>query len=437
MKIAVETLSPVKRALSIEVEPAVVGHEFASAYAELARRVKVAGFRPGKVPLAVLEKRFHREVVDDVVKRLVPRCYEQAVKEAGLVPVQLPMIEQLSVAKDAPLSFRAVVEVRPTIALQPYRGLPLRRRRVEVAGAEVDEAIEALRVRQAELVDAGTDHPVAEGDFAVIDYDGEVDGKPLPDSSVKGYLVRVGAKSVLPEIESALVGRRKGDRVEVVVVFPADHPTTRLAGQRVLFRVSVVEVRQRVLPALDDEFAKDLGVESLAALRERVRSEIGRRKQAEQRAEERRAILKTLADRHQVDLPPSLVQREAELLKERVAHHLEAAQGRPVAGADAEALARQAVSAAEERVKGDLLLEAIADRESLGVNEDEIEREVRRLAAETRSDVKEMRQLLAGESGDFMGLRATLRREKAVEWLIEHADIVMEEDGSTGGQEPK
>ncbi|MEW6682379.1 MAG: trigger factor [Nitrospirota bacterium] len=437
MKVSVEHLSPVKRALSVEVEPSVVGDEFASAYAELGRRVKVAGFRPGKVPLAVLEKRFHREVTDDVVNRLVPRFYDQAIKQAGLVPVQLPTIDQLSVSRDAPLSFRAVVEVRPAIALQPYRGLPLQRRRVVVDVPEVDAAIENLRLRQAELVSTDEGHTVAEGDFAIVDFEGSVDGKPLPDAGAKAYVVHVGAKSVVPEIETALSGRRRGDHFDAEVTYPADHHNPQLAGQRVLFRVTVVDVKRQVLPALDDELAKDVGVESLAVLRDRVRSEITRRKEADQRAEERRALLKALVDRHQVDLPPSLVQREAALIRDRMERHFEAAaQARPVPGVDPETLTRQAAVAAEERVKGDLLLEAIAEREALDVGSDEIEHEVQRLAAETRSDVREMRRILAGDSGEFVGLRATLRREKALDWLIEHAEV-REEDGSTGGQEPR
>lgn len=437
MKVSVEQLSPVKRALSIEVERSVVGDEFASAYAELGRHAKVAGFRPGKVPQAVLEKRFHREVADDVVKRLVPRFYDQAIKEAGLVPVQLPTIDRLSMSRDEPLSFRAVVEVRPTIALQPYRGLPLQRRRVAVEHGEVDAAVEAIRLRQAELVSAGEDRAIAESDVAVIDFEASVDGTVLPESGAKAYLVHVGAKSVIPEIENALIGRRKGDRFDAEVAFPADHQNPKLAGQRALFRVNVADVKQRVLPALDDELAKDLGVDSLASLRERVRAEVVRRKEAERRTEERRALLKALADRHQVDLPPSLVEREAALVRERVERHLQAgAPGQTVPGWDEDTLKRQAMGAAEERVKGDLLLEAIADRESVDVAPDEIEHEIQRLASETGSDVREMRRILAGESGEFVGLRATLRREKALDWLIEQADV-REEDGSISGQEPR
>ena len=134
MKVEVETISPVKRTLLVEVGSDVVGLEFALAYADLSRRVKISGFRPGKVPLAILEKRYYQEIADDVVRRLVPRFYEEAVKEVGLIPVQLPTIEHVSVAKDAPLSFRATVEVRPPISLQPYRDLPLVRGPIVVTG---------------------------------------------------------------------------------------------------------------------------------------------------------------------------------------------------------------------------------------------------------------------------------------------------------------
>ncbi|MFZ5861795.1 MAG: trigger factor [Nitrospirota bacterium] len=437
MKLSVETVSPVKRVLVIEVEPSVVGREFDTAYSELGRRAKVPGFRPGKVPLPVLEKRFHREVTDDVVQRLVPRFYQQALKDAGLVPVQLPMIEELSIAKDAPLSFRAVVEVRPDVALQPYKGLPLRRRLAEVTDVEVGEMLENIRLRQAELVSYEDDHVIAEGDFAVVDFEGASDGQPLPGASATGYLVHVGEQSVIPEIDDALRGHRKGDRLETEVTFPAEYQSPQVAGRRVVFRIVVGDVKRRVLPALDDELAKDLGLASLDALRERVRTEITARKAADQRADERTAIVKLLNERHQVDLPPSLVHREAAALKERMERHLShAAPGTSVPGASGDIMEKEIHGAAEGRVKGDLLLEAIADREGVAVGMDEIEREVQRIAAQTRSDVREVRKLLAGDSGEFVGLRATMRREKTLDWLIDHAEI-REEDGSTAGQEPR
>ncbi|MFZ5876860.1 MAG: trigger factor [Nitrospirota bacterium] len=437
MKLSIETLSPVKRALVIEVEPSVVGREFDVAYSELGRRAKIPGFRPGKVPLPVLEKRFQREVTDDVVQRLVPRFYEQALKDAGLVPVQLPTIEGLSIAKDAPLSFRAVVEVRPEVALQPYTALPLRRRRVSVADADVSETLENIRLRQAELVSYDDGHQIAEGDFAVVDFEGSSEGQPLPGASATGYLVHVGEQSVIPEIDAALRGHRKGDHVETEVTFPAEYQSPQVAGRRVLFRVTVGDVKQRVLPALDDELAKDVGLASLDELRERVRQEITARKQAEQRAEERGAMVKLLNERHQIDLPPSLVQRETAALRDRMERHLgHAGHGPEATEAPGDAVQKEILSAAEGRVKGDLLLEAIADREGVTVGMDEIEREVQRIAAQTRSDIREVRKLLAGESGEFVGLRATIRREKTLDWLIDHADI-REEDGSTTGQEPR
>lgn len=433
MKVTVETISPVKRALVVEVEADVVEKEFASAYAELSRSVKIAGFRQGKAPLPLLEKRYHQEIADDVVRRLVPRFYEEAVKEAGLAPVQLPEIEQLTIGKDAPLSFRATVEVRPSVALQPYHDLPVVRRPVVVTDADVAAAVDALRQRHAQLEACADDHAVGEGDYAVIDFEGTVDGQPLADGGAKGYLVHVGGRAILPELETALIGRRKGERFETSVSFPPDHHAARFAGRLVVFHVAVIDVKRQVLPPLDDEFAKDLSVDTLDALRTKIRAELDRRRRDEQQAEEKRALLKVLLDRHQVELPPSLVRREADLVRERIARHLEAADA---PGIEPEALDREAVSAAEERVKGDLLLEAIAEREGLTVGQEEIDREVERLAKEAGSNAQEVRRLLAGESGAFTGLRATLLREKTLDWLHARAKF-REEEGAAGGQEPR
>ncbi len=433
MKVTVETISPVKRALVVEVEADVVEKEFASAYAELSRSVKIAGFRQGKAPLPLLEKRYHQEIADDVVRRLVPRFYEEAVKEAGLAPVQLPEIEQLTIGKDAPLSFRATVEVRPSVALQPYHDLPVVRRPVIVTDADVAAAVDALRQRHAQLEACADDHAVAEGDYAVIDFEGTVDGQPLADSGAKGYLVHVGGRAILPELETALIGRRKGERFETSVSFPPDHHAARFAGRLVVFHAAVIDVKRQVLPPLDDEFAKDLSADTLDALRTKIRAELDRRRRDEQQAQEKRALLKVLLDRHQVELPPSLVRREADLVRERIAHHIEAADA---PGIEPEALDREAVSAAEERVKGDLLLEAIAEREGLTVGQEEIDREVERLAKEARSNAQEVRRLLAGESGAFTGLRATLLREKTLDWLHARAKF-REEEGAAGGQEPR
>ncbi|MBI3608890.1 MAG: trigger factor [Nitrospirae bacterium] len=434
MKVEVETISPVKRSLSVEVGSDIVGEEFASAYAELSRRVKISGFRPGKVPLAILEKRYHQEIADDVVRRLIPRFYEEAVKEVGLVPVQLPTIDHVSVAKDAPLSFRATVEVRPPISLQPYRDLPLVRRPITVTEADVAAVLDSLRQRQGQLEGLGDDHVVVEGDYVVIDFEGTVDGQPVPETAAKGYLVHVGAKALVPEIEAALAGHRKGDRFETAVAFLPDHRNARLAGRLATFQVAVVEVKRQVLPELDDDFAKDLGMESLAVLRATVRQDIERRKREEQRLDERQALLKTLLERHQVELPPSLVQREAVLVRDRITRHLHTT-GADLPGPEADTLQRQADRVAEERVKGDLLLETIAERERLQVDEGEIEREIERLARDTKSSVREVRKLLAGESGTFGGLRATLLREKTLDWLHAQAQI-REEEGSTSGQAP-
>ena len=436
MKVSVETLSPVKRTLSVEVGAETVKREFASAYADLSRRVKVPGFRPGRVPLALLESRYSKEIEDDVVRRLIPRAYEEAIKEAGLTPVQLPTIEHVSVKRDSALSFVASVEVRPLIELKSYVGLSLTRRVVKVSDEDVSQAVEALRERHSQLEGLPDDRAVVQGDYVVMDFEGRIGGHPLPDASAKAYLVHVGSGAIMPELDAALVGRRKGDRFDTNVTFPSDHPTQQLAGRAVVFQIDVVDVKRKVLPELDDEFAKDLGVgiDSLAHLRAKLRDELERRQREAQRSEERHSVLKLLLEQHEVALPPSLVQREAELMRDRIRRHL---KSEPQAS-DLQALDQQATQAAEERVKGDLVLEAIADREHLEVDQIEIEREVERLARETQSPLHEVRKLVAGESGTFAGLRATLLREKTLDWLHACANIteITEEEGRTAGLKP-
>ena len=436
MKVSVETLSPVKRTLSVEVGAESVEREFVSAYAELGRRVKVPGFRRGRVPMGLLESRFSQEIEGDVVRRLVPQAYEEAIKEAGLTPVQLPTIEHVSVKRDSPLSFTATVEVRPFIELKSYVGLPLARPVVRVSDEDVSKLVEELRERHAQLESLPDDHSVVQGDYVVMDFEGRVDGRPLADASAKAYLVHVGSGAIMPELDAALIGRRKGDRFETQVTLPSDHSNRQLAGRAVLFQIDVVDIKRKVLPGLDDEFAKDLGmgIESLDLLRGKLREELERRRREVQRIEERRALLKLMLDQHEVALPPSLVLREAELMRDRIRRHLESEPQGP----DLEALDQQANQAAEERVKGDLLLEAIAEREHIEVDQTEIERELERLARETRSSVHEVRKLVAGESGNFVGLRATLLREKTLDWLHARAEIseTMEEDGPTAGLKP-
>jgi len=280
MKLEVTELGPMKRALKIEVPEDEVNKQFAQAYAELNRQVHIPGFRPGKAPLALLEKRYAKAVEEDVVRRLVPDYYDRAIRQAGIVPVlvEVPPLERVKIKKNASFSFTATVEIKPKIELRDYRPpnpISLKPDKRTITDEQIDKALDALRERQAQLHAAQPSTALAEGLYAVLDVEGFLDLAPLEGAKQEGQLHRIGSKAPVLgiEVDEALIGKKEGEMVEISQLYPASHPDARVAGKTVVFRVKVTAVRDKKLPGLDDEFAKDCGpYASLSELREKLRT---------------------------------------------------------------------------------------------------------------------------------------------------------------------
>lgn len=421
MKIDVRDISPVVRALRIEVPEEVVRKEFESAYHALNRRVQVPGFRPGKAPLAVLEKRYAPTVEEDVLRRLIPDFYQRAIKQSGLAPVELPTIEEVHLHHDEPLTFTARVEVRPSFELGTYRGLKLTRQKLEVTDADLDKALELLREQHAQLVACPPEHATAQHDFALIDFTGSVGEQPLPGGSGEGVTVEIGAHGVLPGFEEQLVGARAGDRVDVRVTLPADFRHAEFAGKEARFDVTLREIKSKVLPALDDEFAKDLGHDSLAALKDKVRVDLEAHAKHEQTRQYRAAAMKALVEAHRLDLPPSLVEREFQDALAQLSQRLPRGVTLEQAHVDVEAFRREYQPAAESKVKGRLILEAIADREQLEVGREELDDALAKIAQEMHAGAEDVRRYLISRDGSLEPFRARLREDKALDLVYNGA----------------
>jgi trigger factor len=431
MKVEIEEISPVKKALRIEVPPEVVRSEFQAAFSDLKKRVKIPGFRPGKAPLSLLEKRFGHEVEEDVLRKLIPDYYQKAITETGIHPVEFPAIDRVEVQKDQPLSFTATVEVRPSIPLKDYSGLPVVRKKIEVLDADLERALNVLREEHGQLVACEADHPIAEGDYAIIDFEGSIDGKPLDlkqehgkegetgdRKKVTDYLVQVGAKTLLPGFEESLIGRKKGEGYTVALTAPLDHPNQTLQGKEISFSIQIKEVKLKRLPDLDDEFAKDLGMESLSKLRERVSSELLQRLQSEADHAEKDAVIKKLVEMHSIESPPSLVQRELEQMLKSLR------QSNPKA--DLAAAQTELESLAKERVKGTLILSAVADAEGISVSDADLEEEIARISKRVGMDPHETKRAILGRERSLEGLRARLREEKTLQRILSKAQIRVE-----------
>lgn len=428
MKVTVEELSPSRRALNVEVAPEQVAATMEATLKELSRKINVPGFRKGKVPPEIIQRRFQSDIQEEVLRELIPDSYRQALTQVELTPVSQPRVEDVHFHAGEPLRYRAIVEVKPPVTMKDYRGIPLERKAVEVTDQEVDRALEFLREDAAEYAPM-EGWPAMRDDLIVLDHEGSIHGKPFKGGSGKNLTLLLGRGGYLPGFEEQVVGLQKGDSKQFRLTFPADSPRKDLAGRTAEFRVTIKEVKKRRVPELNDEFARTAGdVESVAALRDKLRERLKARKVREQEAELKRTLLEKLAATHEVELPEALVEAEAASLLQEMLGTLRASGGRVQGLAEnAEALSARAFEMARRRVKGSLLLDAVARQENLTVSDAEVEAEIEAMAAAypamggTEGGVPVRRAM--EDPGRRAGLRARLLERKALEFLYQEARI--------------
>jgi trigger factor len=436
MKMEVTELGPMKRALKIEVPADEVTQQFSRAYLELNRQVQIPGFRPGKAPLAMLEKRYAKTVEEDVIRKLVPDFYDRAIKQAGISPVvvDIPSLDRVKIKKDSPFTFTATVEIKPTIELRDYKSpnpIALQADKRTVAEEQIDRALEVLREQHARLDEAQAGTVLSEGDYAVVDLEGYLEGIPLEGTKKEGQLHKLGSKAALLgiEIDSHLIGKQAGESVEIPQTYPVSHPDQRVAGKTVEFRLVIRGVKQKNLPTLDDEFAKDCGpFASLHELRDQLRGQMERALKKDIEESYKDTLLKRLIDTHHFDLPDTLVERELNTI---VRQKLQARQRGKVTDSlpspDAEELKKIREEHREEasrRVKAGLILEAIAEKEGLSVSQDDLNNEVTRLATELRVPMADLVKMIqAGGQDSIEELRARILADKALDCVYRQAVI--------------
>ncbi|MBS0170560.1 MAG: trigger factor [Nitrospira sp.] len=439
MKMEMTELGPMKRALKIEVPADEVNSRFAQAYSELNRQVRIPGFRPGKAPLPLLEQRYAKTIEEDVIRSLVPDFYDRAVRQAGIVPVlvEIPPLERVKVKKDTPFSFTATVEIKPTIELRDYKApnpISLKQDQRTVTDEQVQKALEVLREQMAQLHPAPAESTLTDGDFAVLDIQGTLDGQALDGTTKSGHLYKMGSHaSVLGlDLEAHLLGKKEGEVVTIPQAYPTSHPDARVAGKTVTFTSTIKSIKRKQLPALDDEFAKDCGpYQSLQEIREKLQAEMERALKKDIEDSYKDTILKRLAETHHFELPGTLVERE---LTAMVRQQIQSRQRKPgdstdtAPGAtqpdDAKQLQDEYRPEAERRVKVGLILEALAAKEGITVTNEDLTNEITRLASEVKLSVEEVtRMIRAGGQDTLDDLRSRILADKALDFVYKHAMI--------------
>jgi trigger factor len=420
MRVEVTDVEPCKRRVTVEAPLEVVTQQWERAYGRVQKEARLPGFRKGHVPRSLVKVHFADEVRREVAEQLIPEVYRQALSEAQLDPVNEPDIQDLRLEEGAPLSFVAVVEVKPVITLGEYTGVEIEHAPTAITSERVDETLERMREQQAEF--RLVDRAAAPGDLVIVDYTLNLEG--AEPSSQTGSAFVIGDGSVMREIDEAAVGMRAGDQRDVGFRFPDDSRREELRGKAGTAAVKIVEVKEKVLPVLDDELAKSLGqFEDLAALRAEVQKQLESRQASEDRLTLEDKIVDALLGRHEFGVPESLVMRQ-------IAHQVEHARERMRRQGvdpdrlpwDYDKLIGELRPGAERAVRRALLLEAVAEREGLAATEADVDAELEKIAQASQRPAPAVRRMME-KSGDLEALRRGLRERMTLQFLIDRAQI--------------
>lgn len=391
--------------LTFEIQPDKIKEGLDIAFNKVKKSLNVPGFRKGRVPRQIFNKMYGEEALyQDALNALLPEAYANAVSESKIKPVSQPEINVESMEKDSAWVLSAKVTVEPEVELGEYKGLEVMKHSTDVSDKEVADELERRRQQQAELV-LKEDEPAAEGDTVVIDFEGKVDGKPFDGGKAENYSLELGSKTFIPGFEDQLVGHKAGDEVEVKVTFPDDYQAKDLQGKDAVFEVKIHEVKQKEFPELDDDFAKDIDddVDTLEELKAKVKDEIKEQKEAAAKnAVQEEAISKAVENAKIGDIPEAMIEDDVQRQMDQYFSGMQQQGINPdmyfkLTGTSEEDLRKQFREGSEERVKTNLVLEAIVEKENIEVSEDEINDEIKDLATQYGMDEKAVRSALSDD----------------------------------------
>ncbi|MFY9485761.1 MAG: trigger factor [Bacillota bacterium] len=429
MDVSVEKLEGNQVQMTVTVPPEDVDEAVKKAVRSIARGVNIPGFRKGKAPRRVLEMRFGKEaILAQALEDLIPDAYQRALDKSGIQAIDRPVVDELpDLVEGSPYTFKAKVQVLPEVELGDYRAVRVQKESVEITDEQVRNVINSMRERFAELV--SVDKPSLEkGDFADIDFEGSVEGVESEGLSHKGVTLEIGSNSYIPGFEDQLVGMAVGEEREISVKFPDDYHSSELAGKDARFKVKLNDIREKRLPELDDEFAKDVGnYESLdelrSAIKERLESEAAAR--AEREFEDK--VTSEVADRCSVDIPKILVDRTVDRMMDQLSIRLRYSgmtleQYLQMREMTEQQLRDEFAPEAEKQVKIDLVLDAVSRAEGIEVTDEDVDQKLSELAEQYSRSVDELKELY--EKEDRMdSLKESLRIEKTVAKLKDYASM--------------
>ena len=426
MKVDTKALENNKKEIQVECPAEQVAQALEQAYKKVVRGVSVPGFRKGKVPRQILEMRYGVEVLyDDAIEILLPEVYEAALAEAAVEPIDRPEVEVVNFAAEQPAVFKFTVQGPPDVELGQYQGVEVEAVSFPVGDTDVEQALQEMQEQHARLVESPADC-VADGDFVNLAYEGFIDGEAFAGGKADDYTLEIGSNTFVPGFESQLIGLAKGESSEINVVFPEDYRNEQLAGKPAIFKVEIKDIKQKEVPALDDDFASEVSeFATLEELREDVKNKLQESASQRERSTLEGKVVEAVVANAKVELPEVLVSGEIDEMLEELAYNL-SRQGFP------EEFAREYISgkqdsirqdyrdAAESRVKTRLVLDKIKELEAVAVSDEELEAKIQEMASFYQQDADEIRKKLE-EQGSLEVLRSNVANEKTIKLLVESA----------------
>ena len=391
--IKIEEISPVKKKISFEIPWEEVKKELDAAYRTVGKKARVKGFRPGKTPRHILETYYRQDAEGEAVSNLVQRSFEEAIEANSLLPVARPQIEQNGIEAEKSFTYSATVELEPVVDPQGYTGLDLQKEEASVTDQDVDARLEELRNMYSSLKDVEGDRPVQIGDFLLIDFEGKLGGETRKELTETGFRIEVGSKRLVPGFEEALIGLGKGESKEFAVRFPDDYHVKDFAGQDITFNVTVQDAKIKVLAELDENFVKNFNkYDNLEALKTDLRKSLEEEKGAAVKAKLQKAILDNLLEKNPFEVPEAYVERQIfnmmiEYQRRMVMNGMDADSAANVAAN----LHDQFRDEATRMVRTAILLQRIAEKESLAVSDKDIDDRIRETATRYGRDFETMK----------------------------------------------
>jgi trigger factor len=429
VNVTVENLAPCKKLLRVEVDAKAVDEAFDAVTKDFQKQASLPGFRPGKAPRAMVLKKYEPDIKDEVKRKLIGDSYRKALDEKKIAVIGYPDIEEIQFGRGQTLQFAATIETAPEFQLPEYKGLPAKREAKSVTVADVDRAIELLARQHTKFETVARELRL--GDVAVVNYTGTCDGKPITDTAPtakglteqKNFWVDAASDSFIPGFGDQIIGAKAGDKRTVNVDFPADFVTKQLAGKKGVYEVEVVEVKEKVLPPIDDAFAKKYDAENLPKLREGVQRDLENELKYSQAKAVRGQIIRALLTATNFDLPETAVAHETRnVVYDIVRENSQRGVARDLIEKQKDEIYSAAAQSAKERVKLSFLIQRIAEKEGLQVSQDEVLKRVQSLAMAYQIPLEKFLKDLQKRNG-VAELYDQIAHEKVLAFLEQNAKI--------------